>query len=76
MDARGIDLLLDQVVALADGCFCLAIIDLVDMNEVVIASTLQVHEYTVDVFETIAQDLDALSQADKEACPSDACDMD
>ena len=74
MDARGIDLLLDQVVALADGCFRSAIIDLVDMNENVIASTL--HEYTIDVFETTAQDLDSLSQADTEACPSDACDMD
>ena len=74
MDARDIDLILDQIAALAAGCSRSAVIDLLAMDEMVIASTL--HHYTVGAYETTAQDLDALSQADTEAGLSEAAGSD
>jgi hypothetical protein len=74
MDAQDTDSLLDQAMALAAGRSRSAVFGLFDMNNVVNASTL--HEYTVGAYETTAQDFDALSQADTEACRRDSTDID
>jgi hypothetical protein len=73
MDAQDTDSLLDQAMALAAGRSRSAVFGMFDMNELC-ASTL--HEYTLGAYETTAQDFDALSQADTEACRRDSTDMD
>ncbi len=61
-----LDLLLDQVMILAAGQSHLAALDRLNTIELTDASTL-FHDFSVDLYETTDDDLDALSEADTEA---------
>jgi hypothetical protein len=61
-----LDFLLDQVMILAADQSHIAALDQLGMIELMDASTL-LHDFSVDLYETTDEDLDALSEADTEA---------